>query len=170
MRFSDSARRVSAASLVAMKSTNLQDGVLRVTGVGYLRRIKEGTAPGGAPFTACDIFALTGKPRSRELRRIDAIVLGEVAQALIRQCQTALEAGQEILINFCMRDVLAHTFKYSKGKKAGQLGSWLKSNLVWVYWIKVDGEYTFQAEPGTAESEDTSADMDDADDSDDFWL
>jgi hypothetical protein len=153
-----------------MKSTNLQDGVLRVTGVGYLRRIKEGTAPGGAPFTACDIFALTGKPGSRELRRFDTMVLGQVAQALIRQCRTALEAKQEILINFCMRDVLAHTFTYSRGKKAGQLGSCLKSSLVRIYWIKIDGEYTFKAEPKEAESEDASVDMDDPADLDDLLL
>lgn len=151
-----------------MKSMDLQDGVLRVTGVGYLRRITEATAPGGAPFTACDIFALTGKPGSRERRRFDAMVLGQVAQALIRQCRTALEAGQEILINFCMRDVRAHTFTYSKGKNAGQLGSCLKSNLVRIYWIKIDGEYTFKAEPSEADSEDTSSDPDDPADLDDL--
>lgn len=153
-----------------MNSIDVHDGILRVTGVGYLRRITEATTPGGAPFTACDIFALTGKPGSRELRRFDAIILGEVAQALIRQCRKALEAGQEILINFCMRDVVAHTFTYPKGKKAGQLGSCLKSNLVRVYWIRIDGEYTFQAEPNKAESEDTFADMDDPADLDDFLL
>lgn len=144
-----------------MNSIDVHDGVLRVTGIGYLRRITEATTPGGTPFTACDIFALTGKPGTRELRRFDTMVLGRVAQALIRQCRTALEADQEILINFCMRDVQAHTFKYSKGKKAGQLGSCLKSNLVRIYWIKIDGEFTFQTEPSEMESEDTSAGTDD---------
>jgi hypothetical protein len=161
---------MSAASLALMNSIDVHDGILRVTGIGYLRRITEATTPAGAPFTACDIFALTGKSGSRQLRRFDALVLGQVAQALIRQCRTALEARQEILINFCMRDVLAHTFTYSKGKKAGQLGSCLKSNLVRIYWIKIDGEFTFQAEPSETESEDTSADLDDPADLDDLLL
>jgi hypothetical protein len=152
-----------------MSSIDLHDGALYVTGIGYLRRIKVGTAPGDTPFVACDILALAGKPGgSRALRRFDAIVLGPVAQALIGQCQASVRSGRQVLVRFCMRDVKAHIFTHKKGEKAGQRDACLKSYLLWVYWIKVDGEYTYQAEPTVSDSADDADDTSDLDDLDDL--
>lgn len=150
-----------------MSTIDLHDGTLYVVGLGYLRRIKKGTAPGGARFIACDIFALAGKPSgSGTLRRIDAVVIGSLAPALIERCEASVKSGRQVLVRFCMRDVRAETFTHKRGRKIGQLEACLKSYLLWVYWIKVDDEYTYQSDPAEADDgdDDDTWGLDDLDD------
>ena len=49
-------------------------------------------------------------------------------------------------------------------------GVCLKSHLVRVYWIKVDGEYIYQDERKESDSAENSDDVDGIDGSEDFWL
>ncbi|MGH8432349.1 MAG: DUF3577 domain-containing protein, partial [Solimonas sp.] len=65
-----------------------------------------------------------------------------------------------VLIGFRLGDLWTDIFTYSKGKNAGQQGVSLKARLLFVSWIKVDGEMVYKAEPKTtddAASEDAPA-------------
>lgn len=124
---------------------------LHITGLGYLNRIREVKPKKGDAFLACDITALNGPSDSPEYRRFDVRVSGSEAQHLVRRCEQAVEAERKVLIGFRLGDLWADTFTYSKGKRAGEQGVSLKARLLFVSWIKVDGELVHKAEPKAAE-------------------
>jgi len=119
---------------------------LHITGHGYLNRIRELKSKDGNPFLACDVIALAGFMGSPKQRRFDVTVSGKPTQKLIRQYSEDVKAGRKVMIGFCLSDVWANAFTYTKGKNAGQTGVALKSRLFLVNWIKIDGEYTYRAE------------------------
>lgn len=120
---------------------------LHITGLGYLNRIREVQPRKGDAFLACDIAALNGPSDSPDYRRFDVRVSGNEAQHLIRRCEEAVEAERKVLIGFRLGDLWTDTFTYSKGKHAGEQGISLKARLLFVSWIKVDGQLVYKAEP-----------------------
>jgi len=128
-------------------SSDLSYFDLHITGLGYLNRIREVQLRKGDAFLACDIAALNGPSDSPDYRRFDVRVSGSEAQHLIRRCQQAVEAERKVLIGFRLGDLWADTFTYSKGKRAGEQGVSLKARLLFVSWIKVDGQLVYKAEP-----------------------
>ena len=128
-------------------SSDLSYFDLHITGLGYLNRIREVQPRKGDAFLACDIAALNGPSDSPDSRRFDVRVSGSEAQHLIRRCQQAVEAERKVLIGFRLGDLWADTFTYSKGKRAGEQGVSLKARLLFVSWIKVDGQLVYKAEP-----------------------
>lgn len=125
---------------------------LHITGLGYLNRIREVTPKKGEPFLACDISALTGPSDSPEYRRFDVKVSGTDAQHLIRRCEQAVQAERKVLIGFRLGDLWTDIFTYAKGKNAGKPGVSLKARLLFVSWIKIDGEMVYKAESKAADS------------------
>ena len=53
--------------------------------------------------------------------------------------------GKKVLIGFKLGDLYAETFVYEKGKKQGETGVSLKARLLFISWIKVDGETVYKA-------------------------
>lgn len=124
---------------------------LHITGLGYLNRIREVTPKKGDAFLACDITALNGPSDNPEYRRFDVRVSGAQAQHLIRRCEQAVKAECKVLIGFRLGDLWTDTFTYTKGKRAGEQGVSLKARLLFVNWIKVDGQIVYKAEPKVAD-------------------
>lgn len=60
-----------------------------------------------------------------------------------------------MLIGFRLGDLWTDLFRYSRGEKAGQTGVSLKARLLFISWIKIDGELVHQARP-QSESEKTA--------------
>ena len=120
---------------------------LHITGLGYLNRIREVKPKKGDAFLACDIAALNGPSDNPEYRRFDVRVSGSEAQHLIRRCEEAVKAERKVLIGFRLGDLWTDIFTYSKGKRAGEQGVSLKARVVFVSWIKVDGQLVYKAEP-----------------------
>lgn len=119
---------------------------LHITGLGYVNRIREVKPKKGDAFLACDIAALNGPSDAPEYRRFDVRVSGSEAQHLIRRCAAAVEAERKVLIGFRLGDLWTDIFTYSKGKNAGKPGVSLKARLLFVSWIKVDGQLVYKAE------------------------
>ena len=130
---------------------------LHITGLGYLNRIREVKPKKGDPFLACDIAALNGASNDVSYVRFDVRVSGSDAQHLIGRCKQAVEAEKKVLIGFRLGDLWTDTFTYSKGKRAGQQGVSLKARLLFVSWIKVNGEVVYKAEPKSAETDTSDA-------------
>jgi Protein of unknown function (DUF3577) len=119
---------------------------LHITGIGYLNRIREVKPKKGDAFLACDIAALNGPSDDPEYRRFDVRVSGSEAQHLIRRCEEAVKAERKVLIGFRLGDLWTDIFTYTKGKRTGEQGVSLKARLLFVSWIKVDGQLVYKAE------------------------
>jgi Protein of unknown function (DUF3577) len=124
---------------------------LHITGLGYLNRIREVQPRKGTSFLACDIAALTGPSNAAEYRRFDVKVSGRDAQHLIRKCEEAVKAERKVLIGFRLGDLWTDIFTYTKGDNKGKPGVSLKARLLFVSWIKVDGEMVYKAESKVAD-------------------
>ncbi|OSR95733.1 hypothetical protein BV330_00058 [Pseudomonas syringae pv. actinidiae] len=123
---------------------------LHTTGIGYLNRIREVKPRKGNPFMAVTVAALKGSTDSAEYAYIDCNVVGAEADKLIRRCQDAVDAGKKVLVSFRIGDIWADVFTYSSGPKQGQTSASLKGRLLYISWIKVDGEYAYEAKPKDA--------------------
>ncbi|WP_057447696.1 STY4534 family ICE replication protein [Pseudomonas syringae group genomosp. 3] len=133
---------------------------LHTTGIGYLNRIREVKPRKGNPFMAVTVAALKGCTTSAEYAFIDCNVVGAEAEKLIRRSQEAVVAGKKVLVSFRIGDIWADTFTYGSGDKQGQTGVSLKGRLLYLAWIKVEGEYVYQAplkEEAPASSESTAS-------------
>lgn len=120
---------------------------LHTHGVGYLNDIREVKPKKGNPFWACRIAALVGDTNEPEYRFFDCNIVGAEAEKLIRRCSDAVEAEKKVLISFVMADLWYDTFTYTKDNdyhKKGDVGVSLKSRLIRVKTIKVDGELKYQ--------------------------
>lgn len=123
---------------------------LHTTGIGYLNRIREVKPRKGTPFMAVTVAALKGSTDSAEYAYIDCNVVGAEADKLIRRCQDAVEAGKKVLVSFRIGDIWADVFTYTSGPKQGQTNASLKGRLLYLSWIKVDGETVHEAQPKEA--------------------
>ncbi|KWS96408.1 STY4534 family ICE replication protein [Pseudomonas syringae] len=133
---------------------------LHTVGIGYLNRIREVKPRKGSPFMAVTVAALKGTSEKPEYAYIDCNVVGAEADKLIRRCQEAVAAEKKVLVSFRIGDIWADVFTYSSGAKQGQAGVSLKGRLLYLAWIKVEGEYVYQApqkEEASASSESTAS-------------
>lgn len=118
---------------------------LHTSGVGYVNRIREVPVKRGDSFWACDIAALHGAKDDVQTTRFDCRVNGSEAEKLIMRCEQAVTDEKKVLIGFKLGDLYAETFVYEKGDKKGQTGISLKARLLYISWIKVDGENVYKA-------------------------
>ncbi|MBV59844.1 MAG: hypothetical protein CMH65_00915 [Nevskiales bacterium] len=132
---------------------------MHTTGLGYLNRIREVKPKKGDAFLACDIAALNGPSGKPEYRRFDVRVSGAEAQHLIRRCEEAVKAERKVLIGFRLGDLWVDTFTYTKGERAGQQGVSLKARLLFISWIKVDGQVVYKAEPKPTEADERETEV-----------
>ena len=123
---------------------------LHTHGVGYLNDIREVKPKKGNPFWACRIAALVGDTNEPEYRFFDCNIVGAEAEKLIRRCSDAVETEKKVLISFVLRDLWTDTYTVSKDTKyhkKGDTAVTLKSRLIRVKMIKIDGELRYQEQP-----------------------
>ena len=125
---------------------------LHTAGLGYVNRIREVKPRKGTPFLACDIVALHGDVESPEKVKFDCKVTAPEAEKLIRRCWQAVDQNRKVLIGFRLGDLWVDTYVHTQGAKAGQTGVSLKARLIFVSWIKIDGELVYKAAPRDAEA------------------
>jgi hypothetical protein len=123
---------------------------LLTRGIGYLNRPKEVTPKDGDPFLACSIGALTGPIEEPEYRYIETIVATTEARHLVRRCVPAIEADSKVLIGFRLNDMKVDAFIRTKGEQAGTAGASLKSTLLHISFIKVNGQKVYAVETANA--------------------
>ena len=123
---------------------------LHTHGVGYLNDIREVKPKKGNPFWACRIAALVGDTNEPEYRFFDCNIVGAEAEKLIRRCSDAVETEKKVLISFVLSDLWTDTYTVSKDTKyhkKGDIAVTLKSRLIRVKMIKIDGELRYQEQP-----------------------
>ena len=147
-------RLLKAEMIDRVELAKIEQHELITRGIGYLSRPIEVKRNEGEPFVACTIAALTGKvdAKKRRYRYFDTVVTTEDAQDLVRQYAQAVEADRKVLIAFRLNDMTADPYIRTKGEKAGQPAASLKSTLVHIGLIKVDGQQVYPAAPAEAET------------------
>lgn len=132
------------------KQNSTQYFNLHTHGVGYLNDIREVKPKKGNPFWACRIAALVGDTNEPEYRFFDCNIVGAEAEKLIRRCSDAVETEKKVLISFVLSDLWTDTYTVSKDTKyhkKGDTAVTLKSRLIRVKMIKIDGELRYQEQP-----------------------
>lgn len=127
-----------------MSDSNYFD--LHTQGIGYLNRVRKVTPKNGSDFWACDISALHGSVDNVNYTRFDCRVSGATAKELISQYVNVTD-DHKVLIGFRLGDLYAEAFTYSKGDRAGETGISLKARVIYVGFIKFDGETVYSADP-----------------------
>ena len=118
---------------------------LHTQGVGYVNRVREVPVKRGEPFWACSISALHGAEDSIEYTNFDCRVAGSEAAKVIKRLNKACEENKKILMGFKIGDLYPETFTYKSGNKAGEVGISLKARLLYIGWVKVDGDTVYTA-------------------------
>lgn len=130
---------------------------LHTQGIGYLNRVREVSPKNGSSFWACDIAAIHGSADNVNYTRFDCRVSGAKAIELVQQYQEAVAQDRKVLIGFRLGDLYAEPFTYSKGERAGETGVSLKSRLLYIGFIKIDGETVYSAETESDNGEETDS-------------
>ena len=152
-----------------MSNANNENSVtyfdLHINGIGYLNRIREVKPKKGQPFWACDINALSGASDDVSYTRFDCKIAGADAEALVKRCVKAVEEQRKVMISFKLGDLWTDTFVYQSGTRKGETGVSLKARLLYINFIKVDGEMVYQASKrDITEAPSTDSSLDDQQD------
>lgn len=126
-------------------TTDKQFFDLHISGVGYLNRVREVTPKRGDAFWACDIAALNGPSDDVSYTRFDCRVSGREAETLVKRCEQAVNMKKKVLIGFKLGDLWTDTFTRTKGDHVGETAVSLKARLLFINWIKVEGEKVYEA-------------------------
>ncbi|MBT5827210.1 MAG: DUF3577 domain-containing protein [Gammaproteobacteria bacterium] len=118
---------------------------LHTTGVGYVNRIREVTPKQGDAFMACTIGALRGSKSAVEYSYFDCRVSGAEASKVIRRLDKACEESKQILIGFKIGDQYSESFVYKSGSKKGETGICTKAHLLFISWVKIEGDSVYTA-------------------------
>ena len=119
---------------------------LHIQGIGYLSRAREVKPKRSSPFWAVDITAIHGHADDIQRVRFDAKVAGSEAQKVIQDLMPIInDRNRKVLASFKIGDLYVDQFTYETGEKAGQTGVSLKTRLLRLSWVKVDGEFVYRA-------------------------
>ncbi|EEP9821182.1 DUF3577 domain-containing protein [Salmonella enterica subsp. diarizonae] len=118
---------------------------LNINGLGYIGNVRK-IENGNSAFTCCTLNALCGPTDKADYVRFDVTVAGKDATSLINRCQKACDEDKKVMIAFVLSGVKPDIFTLSKGEHAGENRVSLKTRLIRIDWIKVDGEIVYKAE------------------------
>lgn len=130
---------------------NVKQHELITHGIGYLNRPQEVTPKAGDPFLSCSIAALAGPVDGPDYRYIDTIVTTPDARHLVRRCMEAVEAERKVLIAFRLNDMQIDPYIRKKGDHAGDAAASLRSTLIHIGLIKIDGLRVYPDMPVTTD-------------------
>ena len=129
---------------------------LHTTGVGYLNRAREVKPQSGKkfkPFWSVGISALHGSVDDVEYSRIDTIIVGTDACELIKQYKEDInQQDSRVICGFKVGDIYADPYKNNDGEDRAVI----KGRLLYISWIKVNGEMVYKAEKPQTKSPDTN--------------
>jgi len=127
-----------------MKENTNGNGAYNVvtTGFGYVNRVREVAPEGAEPYLACDLNLMEGVAKEGDYSkvnsiRMDAIVKGSQARAIVREHLLGVGSDVPVVASVSCGGVRGTVFTYRSGEKAGQTGVALKTALLSIKWLKV---------------------------------
>jgi hypothetical protein len=94
---------------------------------------------------------------SVEYTYFDCRVSGTEATKVIKRLLKASEDNKQILVGFRIGDEYSEPFIYKTGQKKGETGISTKAHLLYIGWVKIEGDNVYTApkkEPITEENSD----------------
>ncbi|MEW8375837.1 MAG: DUF3577 domain-containing protein [Candidatus Thiodiazotropha sp.] len=165
-----------------MNDSNEKYFDLHIDGIGYLNRARKVTPKRADAFLAVDVTALHGLSGDVQKTRFDCRVVGEAAKDVIERLMSLINDQRQlgsngttlrhkVLAGFHLGDLYAEPFTYQKGEREGEIGISLKARLLRLDWVKVDGNFVYQAssdaptdqpgnKPVTSQAEPDKTDLD----------
>lgn len=132
--------------MTAQANNEAQYFDLHTTGIGYLNSVRFVTPQKGPEYLACSISALHGNKEAAEYTPFQLRVSGEEAKRVIADLEAdANDRDTKVLLSFRIGDATPEHFEYSKGQRKGEIGTCIRGRLIKVFWVKVNGEYAYQA-------------------------
>lgn len=113
---------------------------LHINGLGYLNRARMVKPKKAAQFLAVDINAMSGEVTDPSYTRFDCKVVGSDAIKIVTALKPEIDAKKAVLVGFRLGDLYPDLFEYQSGEKKGQTGVSLKTRLLKIDWVKVDGK------------------------------
>ena len=104
---------------------------------------------------------MSGPADTPDYRYIDTVVTAADAQHLVRRCMQAVSQDKKVLVSFRLNDMKAEPYIRTQGEHAGEAGANLKSKLIHIGSIKIDGERVYSAQAETKQ-ESTDSPVDDS--------
>ena len=127
-----------------MKEATNGNGAYNVvtTGFGYINRVREVAPEGAEPYLAADLNLMEGVAQDGDYSkvnsiRMDAIVKGSQAKAIVREHLLGVGNDVPVVASVSCGGIRASVFTYKSGEKAGQTGVALKTALLSIKWMKV---------------------------------
>jgi hypothetical protein len=129
---------------------------LHTTGVGYLNRAREVKPQSGKkfkPFWSVGISALHENIDDVEYSRIDTIIVGTDACELIKQYKEDInQQDSRVICGFKVGDIYTDPYNNNDGEDRAVI----KGRLLYISWIKVNGEMVYNAEKPQTKLPDTN--------------
>ncbi len=166
------------------QSSNVKTYDIHTTGFGFVNRIREVFPDNGKPYLACDLALREGVAKDGNYDNINttyfnANIVGTKAIELIREHCTVngkVVAPQQAVASVLIAGITPNTFVFKKGERLGQTGVSLKTRLLKITYLKINGQEidlgneetgetqtksempneTTQDDQATAESDDTN--------------
>ena len=140
-----------------MSNDNTQSNYfdLHVAGFGYLNDARVVPVKRGDDFLSVRIAALHGSKDDPQKTYFDAKVNGADAKAIISAFKDQInDRESKVLAGFKLSDLYVDTFTYQRGEKQGQTGVALKTRLLKIQWLKINGNDIDLTQLIAAESDD----------------
>ncbi|EAO5493979.1 hypothetical protein DPY64_10665 [Salmonella enterica subsp. enterica serovar Newport] len=118
---------------------------LNISGLGYISNVRQ-VVNGNSKFTCCTLNALSGPTDNADYIRFDVTVAGKDATSLINRCQKSCDEDKKVMIGFVLSGIKSDIFTLAKGEHAGEHRVSLKTRLIRVDWVKIDGNIVHKAE------------------------
>ncbi len=117
-----------------------------IAAMAYLAGIRE-VESGNKTFLACDINVVEGPRDGASYRRFSCIIAGEKAREVVLSCEESLEQERPVLMGVLLRGFKPHIYEHTKGKYEGELDVSFQSSLMYIDWVRIDGQEVYKVLP-----------------------
>jgi len=132
---------------------------LLTNGFGYLSQVRTLPSHKNDPYLAVKLAAIQGPQRRITYTYYDCRVTGAIAKELTTKYATAINTGETVFVHFTTSGLWASPFTYQAGEKKGQPGACLRTNLLNMKLVMINGETVYTAPPKEGASDAAPSDI-----------
>jgi hypothetical protein len=119
---------------------------ISVRACGFINRLREVKPESGAAYLTCTFAALRGPKGERATPTyFDVKVVGEKAKTLLQNVKSVInDRSRQVFASVRLSDLTVASFTRQKGERKGETGYALKSRLLTIDSLAIDGVVTYR--------------------------
>ncbi len=119
---------------------------ISIRACGFLNRVGSVELDNGESYPVCSFAALRGPKGERsEPTYFDLKVVGRDAQELLRQFKSVInDRSRQVFASVRLSDIFVKSFVRTKGERKGETGFAIKSRLLVIESLSVDGTLAYR--------------------------